>query len=94
MTDTVTFYRNLVSQVGQFVNAFENIKLMADRIAADSALSAAAQASAQATGRTDLYAADFDNFKSAVDLLTNTLETSNAGVNTGGKVVLALYKLL
>jgi len=94
MTDTVSFYRGLVIQVGEFVRAFEQLKLLSDRIGADSALSSQAAVSAQQGGRTDLSAADFDNFKTATDLLASTLESSNVGVNTGGKVVLAFYKIL
>ena len=51
MTDTITFYRNIISQVTQFTQAWENLLLVADRIAADSSLSGKLAASAQAGGR-------------------------------------------
>lgn len=94
MTDTISFYRNLVAQTNQFVQAWEALRLMHDRIGSDSFLSGKAAASAQATGRTDLTAADFDNFKSAVDVVQALLDSTNVAVNTGGTVKLAFFKLL
>ena len=99
MTDTTVFFRAVVAQATQFTKALEDLKLLADRIGADSALSGKTATAAQAGGRADLTAADFDNFKIATDLLTSLLNTT-AGqsitnqVNTGGKAVLAFYKLL
>lgn len=94
MTDTVNFYRTLVANTAQFVQAWESLKLMSDRIGADSYLSGQAATSAQAAGRTDLTAAEFDNFKAATDLLTALLNSNSTQVNTGGSVKLAFYKLL
>lgn len=94
MTDTISFYRNLVAQTNQFVQAWEAIKLMHERIASDSTLSTKAATSAQANGRTDLTAADFDNLKSAVDVVQTLLDSTNVAVNTGGTVKLAFFKLL
>lgn len=94
MTDTVTFYRSLVSQTNQFVQAWEALKLMHDRLLADSFLPGQAATSAQASGRTDLTAADFDNVKNAVTVVQTLLDSTNAAVNTGGSVKLAFYKML
>lgn len=99
MTDTTTFYREAVSAAKQFVNAFENMKLISDRIKADSFLSGQAATAAQAGGRSDLTAASFDNLQIATDLITSLMNTTSGqsvtnAVNTGGKAVLAFYKIL
>ena len=96
MTDATNFTRQLVMQVGAFVNAYEDLKLMANRIASDTALSGLAATAAQTSNppRKDLSAADFDNFKSAMDVLEALLGSSNPSVNTGGTVRLAFYKLM
>lgn len=94
MTDTRTFLGQVVAQTTNFVQAFEQLKLLADRISADSALSVNTAAAAQSAGRTDLSAADFDNFNSAMQLLETTLTNSSTSVNTGGSVRLAFYKII
>ncbi len=94
MTDTVAFYRNVVAATAQFINAFEALTLLADRIAADSALSTATAQTAQGVGRTDLTAANFDNFRLAVNLISNKLNASDASVPNGGTVRLSFYQLI
>jgi hypothetical protein len=94
MTDATNFYKQLVLQVGAFVNAYEDLKLMANRISSDSALSGQASTAAQITTRKDLSAADFDNFNAAIGVIEALLNASNPAVNTGGSVRLAFYKLL
>lgn len=95
MTDSTAFYRAVVTQVGQFISAYENLVLLADRIAADSSLSAAAATAAGAatSARPDLSTASFDNFKSAVTALQSLMNNNNAGVNTA-TVKLAFYQML
>lgn len=94
MTDATNFYRTLISNVTQLISALESCKLMADRITADSAMSTKAAAAAQTGGRSDLAAADFDNFNAAIQVLETLLNNANASVNTGGSVRLAFYKLM
>lgn len=94
MTDTVNFYRTLVFQVNQFITAYENLVLAADRIAADSALAGNTATAAQANGRNDITTATVNNLNSAMQLLETTLDSTNAGVNTGGTVRLAFYQLM
>jgi hypothetical protein len=93
MTDATTFYRQLVAQCGVFTQACDQIRLLADRIAADSTLSAAAAAAAQAGGRPDLTTGDFDNFKTATDSIETRLNTNDPSVNAA-TVKLPFYKLL
>ena len=93
MTDTTTFYRQIVAQMTQYTTANDQVRLIADRIAADSSLSAALAQAAQAGGRTDLTTADFDNMKAAIDAVSNLLNSSAPGVNTA-TVKLAFYKML
>ncbi len=94
MTDTTSFFRNVVSASTQFIAAFEAMILLADRIAADSALSTATATAAQAGGRSDLTAANFDNFRLAVNLLNTKLHAPDASVPNGGNVVLSFYQLM
>lgn len=94
MTDTTSFYRGVISATTQFINAFEDLTLLADRIAADSSLSSNAAASAAASGRSDLTAANFDNFRLAVNLLNGVLTNSSTSVPDGGTVRLAFYQLM
>lgn len=96
MTDTRAYLQQLILGVNNFLLAFEQCKLLADRIAADSNLSTATAQSAQTQipARTDLSAADFDNFNAAMQLLEATLNGTNASVNTGGSVRLAFYKII
>lgn len=94
MTDTRTMVSLIVAQTQQFITAFENIELMADRIAADSTLSTALAASASSIGRTDLTAASFDNFRLATQQIRTMLESPNASVPTGGEMVLAYYAIM
>ncbi len=77
MTDSITFYRQVIAQVGQFMTAYTNIKVLADRIAADSALSASAATAASAGGRADLTTGDFDRFKIATDAITTALASGS-----------------
>ena len=93
MTDAITFYRQVIAQCANFTQACDAIRLLADRIAADSSLSAAAAAAAQAGGRTDLSTGDFDNFKTATDSIETRLNTNDPGVNAT-TVKLPFYKLL
>ncbi len=99
MTDTAAFLTLCVSTTQAFNRAYEDMKSISDRIGADSALSSATAAMAQATGRKELSAADFDNLKVCIDLLGTLLNASNGGnvpvaVNTGGTVKLGFYKML
>lgn len=94
MTDSRTFLQQLIAGTTNFVLAFEQMKLLADRIAADSSMATNTAAVAQTSGRTDLQAADIDNLNAAVQLFETTLNSSNAGVNTGGSVRLAFYKII
>lgn len=94
MTDSRTMLGQIVSQTQAFISAFEAIELMADRINADSTLSAALAAAAANSSRGDLTAANFDNFKLATQQLRTMLETPNANVPTGGEMVLAYYQIM
>lgn len=94
MTDSVTFYKTTITQVTQFVQIWENLKLIADRITADSFLSGQAATAAQAGGRSDLTAANFDNLKAAIAVVETLLENTNGSVNSGGAVWLAFYKMM
>ena len=99
MTDTITFYRSIVSQVTQFIATVEQMQLISDRIGADSAMSAALAASAATGGRADLTTASFDNLKVVIDLVTTLLAAQNGGnvpvaINTGGTVKLGFYKIM
>lgn len=94
MTDALTFHRNVVSASATLMNAIEQCQLLQDRLLAESGLSAAAAAAASASGRTDLQAADFDNFKLAMTQLLSFLDAVNAGVPTGGTLRLAFYKMM
>lgn len=94
MTNSTGFLQQLVVGINNFVLAYEQCKLLSDRIAADSASATNLGTAASATGRSDLSTADFDNFNSAMQLLETTLNGTNASVNTGGSVRLAFYKIL
>jgi hypothetical protein len=93
MTDAITFYRQIITQVGQFTQAADQVRLISDRIGADSTLSAKLAQAAQAGGRTDLQTADFDNLKAAIDAIENLLNSNSPGVNTA-TVKLAFYEIL
>lgn len=99
MTDTITFYRTVVSQATNFIQAYTILKASMDRIAADSNLSTSAAAAAVAGGRADLTAAKFDNLQAATALVTSLLNAQTGGnvtvtINTGGKVVLAFNDMM
>jgi hypothetical protein len=81
MTDTTTFYRTIIGQVSQFVAITDEMRLISDRIGADSSLSSKLAASAQAGGRTDLTVADFDNLKAAIDAIDTLLNSNSPSVN-------------
>jgi hypothetical protein len=93
MTDATTFYRNIVAQVTQFTTSADQVRLISDRIGADSTLSAKLAQAAQASGRSDLATADFDNLKAAIDAINNLLNSGSPGVNTA-TVKLAFYEIL
>jgi hypothetical protein len=93
MTDATSFYRLIVSQVGTFTTACDQIRLIADRIGADSTLSGQLATAANTGGRTDLKTADFDNMKAAIDAIDSLLNSSSPGVNTA-TVKLAFYTML
>jgi hypothetical protein len=93
MTDTTTFYRLIIAQVNQFVQAYENILLLSDRISADSSLSAALAASANAGGRTDLTTASFDDLNNAVKSVQTRLNSNDSSVNAA-TVKLPFYKVI
>lgn len=94
MTNSATFLQQLVVGINNWVLAYEQLVLLADRIAADSSSATNLAAAAATGGRTDLAIADFDNFNSAMQLLETTLNGTNVSVNTGGSVRLAFYKIL
>lgn len=94
MTDNNTFLQQLIVSTNNFILAFEQMKLMADRIRADSAAATNLAAAAQTRGRTDLIIANFDNLNNAMQLLETTMNNPNAGVNTGGAVELAFYQII
>jgi hypothetical protein len=99
MTDTTAFLTLCVSTAQKFNSVYEDLKSISDRIGADSALSTNTAAAAQNTGRKELVAADFDNLKVVIDLLTTLLNSNNGGsvpvnVNTGGTVKLGFYRML
>ncbi len=77
MTDAVSFYRQVVGQTQQFLAAYQGIRVLADRIAADSALATAAATAANAGGRSDLTTGDFDRFKTATDAITTALASGS-----------------
>lgn len=94
MTDSRTFLQQLIVGINNFVLAYEQCVLLADRISADSASATNLAAAATGQGRTDLAIADFDNFQTAMALLETTLNSTSAQVNTGGTVRLAFYKII
>lgn len=99
MTDTTAFLNFCVSTTQQFNRNLEDLKSISDRIGADSNLSTNTATAAQSTGRKELVAADFDNLKACIDLLTTLLNAINGGnvsvtINTGGTVKLGFYKIL
>ncbi len=99
MTDTTAFLDTIVRVAQNFNQILEDMKSISDRIGSDSNLSTATAVAAAAGPRKELVAADFDNLKVAIDLLQTLLAASNGGnvpvtINTGGKVVLAFYKVL
>jgi hypothetical protein len=93
MTDSPTFFRTIVSAVAGFTNAAEQLRLVSDRIGADSSLSASLATAAQAAGRTDLNTASFDNLKAAIDSIQTRLNTADATVNAA-TVKLPFYQIL
>lgn len=89
----------IVNTVQNFTLAFEQLKLISDRIGADSAISTALAATAQSGPRKDLQTADFDNLKVVIDLVSTLMAAQNNGnvpvaINTGGAVKLGFYKVL
>jgi hypothetical protein len=72
-------FNQTVQQVSLFVNALENLKLISDRIGADSSLSAALATSAGSAGRSDLSTGDFDNLKAAIDCIASLLDSNTTG---------------
>jgi len=94
MTDTRSFFKAVVDGSTQFIAAIENLEQLADRIAADTALSTATAATATAAGRADLAAANFDNFRLAVGVIKTLLDNANASVPNGGTVKLSFYQLM
>ena len=66
MSDPINFYRLFINNINTFIAALEQLNLMQDRMAQDSGLAAAAAAAAQASGRSDLTAADFTNAGGAI----------------------------
>ena len=76
MADPTTFYRNTVSTVGQFIKTLDDLRVLSDRIANDSALVNEAAAAAETGGRPDLSVEDFNNLKTAID---QVLFTFNSG---------------
>lgn len=94
MTDTVTFFRAVVAGTNQFIAAYENLQLLADRLATDSSLSTNTAAAANAGGRTDLNAANFDNFRLAALQIAALMNASNANVPNGGDFKLSFYQIV
>ena len=99
MTDATAFLNFCVTTSQQFNHIYEDLKSISDRIGADTFLSTATAAAAQNTGRKELVAADFDNLKVVIDLLTTLLNATNNQVitvveNTGGTVKLGFYKMI
>ena len=99
MTDATNMLQLLTEQIKQFNYAQSQMRLLADRIASDSTLSTQLYEAAQAGNRKDLAVADFDNFKVAVDMVTNMLNALTGAsvpvdINTGGAVKLAFYKIV
>jgi hypothetical protein len=93
MTDSTSFSRVIIQQVGQFVLAYENLLLISDRISSDSSLSAALAAAANAGGRTDLTTASFDNLNNAIKSLQTRLNTNDPLVNAA-TVKLPFYQII
>jgi len=93
MTDTATMFRLIVAQTNSFINAYEDLLLISDRISADSSLSAALAASANAGGRTDLTTASFDNLNAAIKSIQTRLNTNDPTVNAA-TVKLPLYQII
>jgi len=96
MTDATNFVRQLVIQLTAFDSSYQDLRRMAQRIADDSFLSGQAATAAHGSilKREDLSAADFDNFKAAMDVIDALLSSTNPSVNTGGNVRLAFDKLM
>jgi hypothetical protein len=94
MTDTRSFFKAVVDGSNAFVAAVETLELLADRISADTALSTNTAATATASGRADLSAANFDNFKLAVQQIKALMDNTNAGVPNGGTLKLSFYQLI
>lgn len=93
MSNTITMLNGIVLTVTQFIAAHEDLKLISDRIGADSSLSAALAAQAAKSNRTDLTTADFDNLKAAIDAVTAFLNSHSNLVNSD-TVRLPFYKVM
>jgi len=81
MTDTATMFKIIVANTQTFIAAWEQMRLIADRIGADTSLSSKLASSANASGRTDLTTADFDNLNAAIGSLTTRFNTADPNVN-------------
>lgn len=66
MADSLQYFRSLVLAVKQFEENLSQLNLLGDRMAADATLKTAAATAAQAQGRSDLTAQDFDNCLAAI----------------------------
>jgi hypothetical protein len=93
MTDTTSFFNNIVSQVRAFTDACDQIRLIADRIGSDSSLSAGLADAASLAGRQDLKVADFDNLKAAIDAVSALMNSNVPSVNAA-TVKLPFYMVL
>ena len=77
MSDSMSFYRNFVSQINQTINDLQALNTMQDRMAADPGLAAASADSAAKSGRPELATQDFVNAAAAINQLLFTLSSGN-----------------
>jgi len=99
MSDANVLLNDIVAWTRRYAEDLEHMRTISDRIGADSAMATNLAAAATKAGRTDLVAADFDNYKICVDLDRTLLNSSNGStvsvsINTGGTVKLGFYKIL
>ena len=97
MTDKVALIRKIQEVASNFSFTLGELKSIRDRIGAESTL--ATQLAAAADSSLGLTAANFDDFKTFVDLLESLMgkatgQTVSVTIGTGGHVELAFQRML
>jgi hypothetical protein len=66
MTDSTSYGRNFIAQIGTFIDSIEDMRLMRDRMVEETGLAQSAADAMNKVGRTDLTKIDFDNASAAL----------------------------